>query len=538
MARSAKAPKDAAGSTCDAAEVRCAGGTKGMKLDKLLEGAEVVGVSGPAAEVSSVAYDSRQVRPGALFVAMTGAKEDGNRFVFDAAERGAAAIASQLPRPSLPLHGAEAAYWQQFVPPRNLPADVAWVQVRDARKALATMAANYYGRPADALRLVGITGTKGKTTVSYLVDSMVRAWGAKCGLFGTVEYRTPAGTREAKTTTPESLDLQSFLAEVHDAGGTHAAFEVSSHALALDRVWGCHFAVAVFTNVGRDHLDFHQTMENYVGSKRRLFEGTGKGAPEVAVVNTDDAQGASLVGLAGRTLTYGLKNGADLTAKKFRLDFSGLEFTAQTPAGRVEVRSPLVGRVNVYNILAAIGAAQGLSIETPAIEKGIRDLANVPGRFERVDAGQQFLVVVDYAHTGESAASLIETARELNPSGRILSVFGCGGERDRARRPLMGEFVSRGSHRVYLTTDNPRSEDPRNIINDIVVGVQKAGTEYVVIEDRGEAIRRAIEDAQPGDIVLLVGKGHERYQILGERTLPWSDAEEARRALREGGYGK
>ncbi|MGH9858627.1 MAG: Mur ligase family protein, partial [Candidatus Acidiferrales bacterium] len=242
--------------------------------------------------------------------------------------------------------------------------------------------------------------------------------------------------------------------------------------------------------------------------------------------------------LAGRTLTYGLKNGADLTAKKFRLDFSGLEFTAQTPAGKVEVRSPLVGRVNVYNILAAIGAAQGLGIETPAIEKGIRDLANVPGRFERVDAGQQFLVVVDYAHTGESAASLIETARELNPNGRILSVFGCGGERDRARRPLMGEFVSRGSQRVYLTTDNPRSEDPRNIINDILVGVQKAGTEYVVIEDRGEAIRRAIEDAQPGDIVLLVGKGHERYQILGGRTLPWSDAEEARKALRERGFGK
>ncbi|MGH9795967.1 MAG: UDP-N-acetylmuramoyl-L-alanyl-D-glutamate--2,6-diaminopimelate ligase [Candidatus Acidiferrales bacterium] len=515
-----------------------------MKLDELLREVNVLGVSGPGVEVSAVAYDSRQVRPGGLFVAMTGAKEDGNRFVFDAVERGAVAIASQLPVP---------AEWALRLRPGATRVPVAqnegkakehrleslcYVQVRDARKALATVAANFYGRPADALKLVGITGTKGKTTVSYLVDSMVRASGAKCGLFGTVEYRTPAGTREAKTTTPESLDLQSFLAEVRDAGGTHAAFEVSSHALALDRVWGCRFAVAVFTNVGRDHLDFHQTMEHYVGSKRRLFEGTGKGAPEVAVVNTDDAQGAGLLGLANRTVTYGLKNGAELTAKKFRLDFSGLEFTAQTPSGKVEVRSPLVGRVNVYNILAAIGAAQGLGIETPAIEKGIRDLANVPGRFERVDEGQQFLVVVDYAHTGESAASLIETARELNPNGRILGVFGCGGERDRGRRPLMGEFVSRGSHRVYLTTDNPRSEDPRNIINDILVGVQKAGTEYVVIEDRGEAIRRALEDAQPGDIVLLVGKGHERYQILGPRTLPWSDAEEARRALRERGYGK
>lgn len=508
-----------------------------MKLQQLLEGVDVVKDTGPEVEVSSVAYDSRSVQQGGLFVALTGAKTDGNRFVADAIERGAVAVASQLPRPGLPLHGPEAVYWQGIVPPQNLPEHVTWVQVRDARKALATVSANFHGRPADALQLVGITGTKGKTTTAYLVDSIVRASGAKCGLFGTVEYRTPAGTREAKTTTPESLDLQSFFAEVRDAGGTHAAFEVSSHALALDRVWGCKFAAAVYTNLDRDHLDFHQTMEEYFAAKRRLFEGTGQGAPAIGVVNTDDAHAASLKGLAGRTLTYGLRNGADITTKKFRLDFSGLEFTAQTPAGKIEVRSPLVGRVNVYNILAAIGAACGLGIPTSAIESGISQLANVPGRFERVDAGQQFLVVVDYAHTGDSAASLIATARELNPSGRILTVFGCGGDRDRARRPLMGEAVGRGSHRLYITTDNPRSEDPRNIINDILVGVQKAGAEYVVIEDRAEAIRQAVADAQPGDIVLLVGKGHEPYQILGDRTLPWSDAKEAIRALRARGYG-
>jgi UDP-N-acetylmuramoyl-L-alanyl-D-glutamate--2,6-diaminopimelate ligase len=509
----------------------------GMQLRELLDRVEVIKVTGPDAEVSSVAYDSRAVKPGALFVAMAGAKTDGNKFVFEAAEGGAVAIVSELPRPGLAAHGPEAAYEQGIMAPLRLAERVAWIQVREARKALATIAANFYGRPADALQLAGITGTKGKTTTAYLVDSIVRASGAKCGLFGTVEYRTPAGTREAKTTTPESLDLQSFFAEVREAGGTHAALEVSSHALALDRVWGCKFAVAVYTNLDRDHLDFHKTMEEYFAAKRRLFVDTGRGAPAVGVVNTDDAQGAWLKGLAGRTLTYGLKSGADITTKKFRLDFRGLEFTAQTPAGAIEVRSPLVGRVNVYNILAGIGAALGLGIAPSAIEKGISQLANVPGRFERVDAGQQFLVIVDYAHTGDSATSLLATARELNPSGRILSVFGCGGDRDRARRPLMGEAVGRGSARLYLTTDNPRSEDPRNIINDILVGVQKAGAEYVVIEDRSEAIRQAVADAQPGDIVLLIGKGHEPYQILGSRTLRWSDAEEARKALRVCGYG-
>jgi len=510
----------------------------GMKLRGLLDGVEVVKLTGPEVEVSSVAYDSRQVTPGALFVAIQGVKSDGNRFVFEAAQRGAVAIASQLPRPALPAHGASAAYWREFVPPQNLPAGVAWAQVADARKTLATAAADFHGRPADALELVGITGTKGKTTTSYLVDSILRAAGKKTGLFGTVEYRTPAGSRDAKTTTPESLELQSFLAEVRDAGGTHAAFEVSSHALALDRVWGCRFAVAVYTNLDRDHLDFHASMDDYFAAKRRLFEGTGKGAPETAVVNIDDARGAGLSGLAKRTWTYSLRNGADFSAKKLRLDFSGLEFTASTPAGKIEVRSPLVARVNAYNILAAIGAAQALGIDAASIAAGIRNLANVPGRFERVDAGQEFLVVVDYAHTGDSVASLIATARELSPNGRILTVFGCGGERDRARRPLMGEAAGRGSHRLYLTTDNPRSEDPRNIINDILVGVQKAGAEYVAIEDRTEAIHRAVEEARPGDIVLLVGKGHERTQILADRTLPWSDTAEAAKALRACGYGK
>jgi UDP-N-acetylmuramoyl-L-alanyl-D-glutamate--2,6-diaminopimelate ligase len=509
-----------------------------MKLQQLLAGVDVVKVTGPDAEVSSVAYDSRAVQPGALFVAMTGTKTDGNKFIAEVTERGAVAMVSERSRPSFPPHGPDAVYWQGIVPPLRVPENAAWVQVREARKALAAIAANFYSRPADALQLAGITGTKGKTTTAYLVDSIVRASGAKCGLFGTVEYRTPTGTREAKTTTPESLDLQSFFAEVRDAGGTHAALEVSSHALALDRVWGCKFAVAVYTNLDRDHLDFHKTMAEYFAAKRRLFVDTGKGAPAVGVVNADDAQGASLKGLAGRTLTYGLKNGADITTKKFRLDFNGLEFTAQTPAGAIEVRSPLVGRVNVYNILAAIGASIGLGIAPAAIEKGISRLANVPGRFERVDAGQQFLVIVDYAHTGDSATSLLATARELNPGGRILSVFGCGGDRDRARRPLMGEAVGRGSNRIYLTTDNPRSEDPRNIINDILVGVQKAGAEYVVIEDRAEAIQKAVADAQPGDIVLLIGKGHEPYQILGSRTFRWSDAEEARKALRACGYTK
>jgi UDP-N-acetylmuramoyl-L-alanyl-D-glutamate--2,6-diaminopimelate ligase len=495
-----------------------------MKLGELFVGVELPQpLVRSDVEITSIAYNSREVRPGALFVAVRGEKTDGNRFVFDAIERGARAIASELPQPTDDS--------------KLIPVNVEWIQVAQARHALATTGANFFGRPAEQLKLVGVTGTNGKTTTTYLIDSILHAAGERTGLFGTIAYRTPAGEREAKNTTPESLDLQSFLAQVSDGGGKYTVMEASSHALALDRLWGCSFAVAVFSNLTRDHLDFHKNFEDYFAAKRRLFEGTGAAKPGVGVVNTDDPYGKRLAGLATRTLTYGLENGADISAKKFTLSFSGLEFTANTPEGKLAVRSSLVGRINVYNILAAIGAGIGLGITSEHILAGIEQLKNVPGRFERVDAGQPFLVIVDYAHTDDALKNLIATARELNHEGRLITLFGCGGDRDRAKRPLMGEAAGRASDVVVLTSDNPRSEDPLLIINDAVVGLQKTRAKYLVEADREAAIEIALDEARPGDIVLLAGKGHETYQVLKDRTIDFDDREMARRALRRRGFG-
>jgi UDP-N-acetylmuramoyl-L-alanyl-D-glutamate--2,6-diaminopimelate ligase len=334
------------------------------------------------------------------------------------------------------------------------------------------------------------------------------------------------------------VDLQSFFAEIRDSQGSYATLEASSHALAMDRLWGCHFAVAVFTNLTRDHIDFHKTFENYFEAKRRLFGGTGAGAPDVTVVNTDDEWGNKLVGLGSKTLTYGLQNGADVKAKKFQLSFNGLNFTAQTPNGAIQAQSALVGRINVYNILAAIGAAIGLGLSNDIIETGIRNLQAVSGRFQRVDLGQPFLVVVDYAHTDDALENLIRTARELNTKGRIITLFGCGGSRDRTKRPIMGEISGRLSDCSILTSDNPRQEDPLKIISDIAVGMQKSGGKYMIEPDRTKAIHLAIEGARAGDIVLLAGKGHEDYQIFADHTIHFDDREEARKALSERGYAE
>ncbi|MGH9592253.1 MAG: UDP-N-acetylmuramoyl-L-alanyl-D-glutamate--2,6-diaminopimelate ligase, partial [Bryobacteraceae bacterium] len=376
---------------------------------------------------------------------------------------------------------------------RNLPAEIAWITIPDARKALAIASANFFARPADSLALVGITGTNGKTTTSYLVDSILRAHGKTTGLFGTISYRTPRGESAATNTTPESYELQKFLAEVREAGGNAAVMEASSHALAMDRLWGLRFAAAVFTNLTRDHMDYHKTFEDYFAAKRRLFAGTGSGPAAVGVVNTDDPYGKQLAGLAAQTLTYGLTNGAQIITRNFNLALDGLRFTAQTPAGKIEIRSPLVGRINVYNILAAIGAALALGVPPAAIAPGIAQCRNVPGRFERVDAGQPFLVIVDYAHTDDALKNLLATARELIHGGRIITLFGCGGDRDRTKRPLMGEAAGRGSDRVVLTSDNPRSEDPLRIINDALVGLQRTRTPYRVEPDRERAIGMALD---------------------------------------------
>jgi UDP-N-acetylmuramoyl-L-alanyl-D-glutamate--2,6-diaminopimelate ligase len=497
-------------------------GGGGMRLEKLLAGAQIGKIVGPSdLQVREVAYDSRKVTVGAIFFALRGQKLEGVKFVEDAIGRGAVAVATE----NVVQVGARGVTVVELLPGTD-------------RRALAVAAANFYRRPAEALQLIGVTGTNGKTTTAFLVDSILRAAGRTTGLIGTIGVRTPAGSRAAVNTTPESLDLQQMFAEIRDAGGTHAVLEASSHALAMDRLWGCKFAAAIFTNLTRDHLDYHKTFEEYFAAKRLLFEGTGAGAPDVAVVNADDPYAAKLAGFSPRTMTYALKSSADLTAKKFSLSFQGLEFTAQTPAGNIEVHSPLVGRINIYNILAAIGVGIGLDIPMAKIEEGIANLDLVPGRFQRIDAGQPFLVIVDYAHTDDALRNLIATARELGPSARIITVFGAGGERDRTKRPLMGEAAGSLSDLVVLTSDNPRSEDPLRIINDVLVGLQKANAKYRVEPDREQAIAMAIEEARPGDIVLLAGKGHETYQVLREATVEFDDREKAQAILRRKGYAK
>lgn len=494
---------------------------RNVKLSALLDGVESsVSAAVGELDIRQVVCDSRKVQPGTLFFALHGVKADGNAFIRDAVARGAVAIASE-----------EAA-------PETLPSSVAWMQVREARKALAIAAANFFGHPAEALQLVAVTGTNGKTTTTSLIDAIVKGSGAKTGLFGTIAYHTPLREYPAPNTTPESVDLQGFFAEIRDAGGRYAILEASSHSLAMDRLWNCHFAAAVFTNLTREHMDYHKTFEDYFAAKRRLFEGTGAGAPEVAILNTDDAYGKRLAGLAKNTVTYGLNSAADLTTKKFQLTFSGLSFTAQTPNGKVQVSSRLVGRINVYNILAAIGAAQALGLSNEVIEAGIRSLESVSGRFQRIDLGQPFFVVVDYAHTDDALENLIRTARELNPKGRIIILFGCGGGKDRTKRPVMGEAAGRLSDLTILSNDNPKSEDPLKIIGDIIVGLQKTNGKYLIEPDREKAIGLAMDEARPGDIVLLAGKGHENYQILADGTLEFDDCEMARRILRERGYDR
>jgi len=470
--------------------------------------------------IRNVACDSRKVQSQGLFFALQGTKEDGAKFARDAVSHGAIAIVSESTAPSA------------------LPHTVAWIRVPAARKALAVAAANFYGHPANALQLAAVTGTNGKTTTTSLIDSVVKASGAKTGLFGTIAYRTPLGDYPAPNTTPESVDLQGFFAEIRDAGGKYAVLEASSHSLMMDRLWGCHFQAAVFTNLTREHMDFHKTFEDYFAAKRRLFEGTGAGPAEVAVLNADDEYGPRLSGVAKSSVTYGIESSADISTKKFHLNFSGLSFTAHTPNGKLQIISSLVGRINVYNILAAIGAAQALALSNEVIEIGIKNLASVSGRFQQVALGQPFLVIVDYAHTDDALENLIKTARELNSKGRVITLFGCGGGKDRTKRPVMGEVAGRLSDLTILTNDNPRLEDPLKIISDVVVGLQKSNGKYLIEPDRGKAISMAIDEAREGDIVLLAGKGHEEYQIIGETTLPWDDREQARNALRDRGYGE
>ena len=494
-----------------------------MTFQNLLDGAEVLSLSGNP-DVSSVEYDSRRVKPGCAFVAMRGETSDGNRFIDQAIQAGAVAIITDSPAEK----------------PR---ADVAWALVSHGRRALARVSENFYKRPAERLAITGITGTNGKSTTAFLVEAILNAAGRKSALIGTIEYHVAGQTYPAPHTTPEALELARLFHEAVGQGASDAVMEVSSHALAQQRIFGVPFDVAVFTNLTRDHLDYHKTMDEYFAAKRVLFEGCGTDAPRVSVTNLDDEYGAKLVQFSRKhgstVLTYAWDHG-DFHAENVDITPRGTRFDLITPEEKLAIFSPLIGRVNVYNALAAAAACTARGCKPESIAGGISALTHVPGRFQRVDCGQPFTVVVDYAHTDDALRNLTSLAREFVTRGggtaRVITVFGCGGDRDRAKRPMMGEAAGKGSDFVVLTSDNPRSEDPRAIINDALVGLQKTGVKYSVEADRRKAIAIAIGEARPGDIVLLAGKGHEKVQVTGEGSHPFDDVEVARETLKAVGF--
>src|SRR5438270_2800153 len=494
-----------------------------MTFQYLLDGAEILSQSGNP-EVTGVEYDSRRVKPGALFVAMQGETSDGNRFIDQAIQAGAVAVVTDSAKEN-PREG------------------VAWALVPHGRRALSRISENFYKRPAERLAVTGITGTNGKSTTAFLVEAILAAAGRKSALIGTIEYHVAGQTYPAPHTTPEALELARIFHQALSQGASDAIMEVSSHALAQQRVFGVPFDVAVFTNLTRDHLDYHKSMDEYFAAKRALFEGVGTDPPRAAATNLDDEYGAKLAEFSRKRsavlLTYGWTRG-DFHAEKVDMAPRGTRFDLVTPEGKIAIFSPLFGRVYVYNILSAAAACDAGGGKAEAIASGVDALTHVPGRFQRVDCGQPFTVVVDYAHTDDALRNLTALAREFVSRGgagvKVLTVFGCGGDRDRTKRPMMGEAAGRGSHFVVLTSDNPRSEDPRAIINDALVGLQKTGVKYAVEVDRRKAIALAINEAGPGDIILLAGKGHEKIQVTREGSKPFDDVEVAREILKASGF--
>ncbi len=492
-----------------------------MNLQQLLAGA---GLRQPLAAdlaevvVAGLDYDSRRIEPAWVFFAFSGAKADGREFALNAVERGAIAVVSELPAPE------------------NFPRP--WLTVAHGRRALATAARNFYRHPDRAIGLTGITGTNGKTTTSFLTDSVLRAAGHVTALIGTIEYHLAGRVLPAVNTTPESLDICRLLSELRELGGAYATMEVSSHALDLGRVYGFDFHTAVFTNLTQDHLDYHETMERYFEAKSLLFAGNNSAPPRFAVINAEDEYGRKIkTAKETQVLLYGLGPDADVRARHVSTSIHGIRFELNFGKARVHIESQLIGRINVYNVLAAacVGLSYGIPFET--IVQGIARCPGIPGRFERVDAGQPFAVVVDYSHTDDALRNALAIARGLNPN-RIITVFGCGGDRDRRKRPLMGEAAAEGSDLVILTSDNPRSEDPLLIMNDVLVGIRRRDTRNLVEPDRASAIRQAIKTAAAGDLVLIAGKGHETYQIFKDRTIHFDDREVAREVLKGFGYKK
>jgi len=501
-----------------------------MMLGEILNGCDCIEYS-PNQEsfmntdISGIAYDSRNVRNGCLFIAVKGEKFDGHDFIRDAIEKGAIMIVAE----------------------RDVsPVEIGYIRVKDGRKALACIANNFFERPSESVTLTGITGTNGKTTTTYVMKSILESWGKNVGLIGTIRYMIKDSIYPAFHTTPESLEFQGLLKEMVLSGCTHVISEVSSHALAQYRVDKAVFDTAVFTNLTRDHLDFHKTMEEYFRAKKRLFiELLDEGG--TAVVNLDDPYGKRLIAELRtmnnkrHVLTYGLEAGADITAHGIQNSFRGLKFTISFEGHSYDISSPLVGTPNVYNILSAVGAAISLDVLPEAIIEGVTKTGTVTGRFESVDAGQTFHCLVDYAHTEDALERLLYTVRDIvnqqsgaripGSSSRIITVFGCGGDRDRGKRPRMGEAATRLSDFAVITSDNPRSEEPMDIIKDIEVGT--VSKNYLIEPDRKKAIRKAVDMANDGDVVLVAGKGHEDYQEIKGVRYPFSDRDVLKEEIKD-----
>jgi UDP-N-acetylmuramoyl-L-alanyl-D-glutamate--2,6-diaminopimelate ligase len=496
-----------------------------MKISALLKRISTRRFAGaPDTEITSLYYDSRRVSPGAAFFAVRGSVVDGHRFIDDALIRGAAAIFMEEER--------------------ELPAGVAAVVVDNARLAMALAAAEFFGDPTTVMPTIGVTGTNGKTTVTYLLESVLRVAGRHPAVLGTVNYRCGDSQLPAPHTTPESVDLLQAVAGFRDQGADSLVMEVSSHALDQQRVAGVRFAVGVFTNLTPEHLDYHGDMETYFASKRRLFTELLPAAGGRAVINIDDVYGARLAAELPGSLTCGLTAEALVRPREVRLSLSGIEGIIETPAGPFVLRSPLLGNFNLQNLLCAAGAGLALGLAPATIAEGLATATLVPGRLERVDNDREALVLVDYAHTGDALEKVLTTLRELSPR-RIITVFGCGGDRDRRKRPIMGEVTARLSTLAVLTSDNPRTEDPLAILGEVRQGALRvhprewsrqeaqamAGSGFVVIPDRREAIGFAVSLLGPGDLLLVAGKGHEDYQIIGRERRHFDDREELRHAL-------
>jgi UDP-N-acetylmuramoyl-L-alanyl-D-glutamate--2,6-diaminopimelate ligase len=496
-----------------------------MLFEEMLRAVQMRKRAGSNPRVSNVVYDSRKVAAGALFVAMHGGTTDGNRFVENALQQGAVAVVTD----SDPT-------WQKI---RADHPDLAVALVEHGRHALAEISANFFSHPERSLRLSGVTGTNGKTTTTYLLDSMLRSAGRTSVLVGTIEYHVGNDVRPSPHTTPESRDLFQLFAEGVAAGATEAVMEVSSHALEQGRAWSLHWDTAVFTNLTQDHLDFHGTMEAYFAAKAKMFTGAGGAPPpRVAIIHGEDEYGQRLIPMARAAgcdvVEFGLHRG-DFRAAGAQLGAHGTRFQMMTPTGNIALHTHLPGPVNVLNLLAASAAAMARGLTHEEIVRGVEAIAYVPGRFQTVDCGQPFTVVVDYAHTDDALRNVTRLARQLAAArqGRVITVFGCGGDRDRSKRPRMGLAAGEGSDFVIVTSDNPRSENPDAILLEILPGLKESGVKFAVEPDRACAIRMAVCDAQENDVVVIAGKGHEKVQILGDRTIPFDDAEEAREALLE-----